>query len=237
MPECLDCGRDLGCEGRYPPSPPTPPPIPSLPPFSTLEVKLHQSEYYTYGSDLFSNAWNRSGTRVDIKGTSWFGMETSVCFIGGADKVNIDVIMNWLYTNGFNAVRIPLAADALLHPTGHPCSTKGDQEGIRRNNLALGAVSYIDQLKMIIKQAGKRGLLILLDLHVLKAGVWPDGGSVSLSERKDLFNAWDRLSSELCDPRAYWSECASTLTASLQLMVVESTICCDRFMPPSFKQM
>ena len=40
---------------------------------------------------------------------------------------------------------------------------------------------------------GDAGLLVLLDLHVLQAGVWPDGGRVSMRARTSLFAAWAQL--------------------------------------------
>lgn len=205
MPECNECGIDKGCEGRWPPSPPSPPPVPMLPPLPAFGPLLHRSEYYTYGSTLFTNTWGGDATPVRIKGASWFGMETEVCFIGGADKRDVDSIAQWLAGKGFNAIRVPLAADAILSETGHPCTVKGDQDGLRSNNMALGALTYMRQLAQLVQVAGDAGLLVLLDLHVLRAGVWPDGGSVAASERANLFAAWDRLANELCDPDRYWN--------------------------------
>ena len=48
-------------------------------------------------------------------------------------------------------------------------------------------------------------MLVLLDLHVLQAGVWPDGGRVSMRERTSLFAAWAQLATELCDADNYWN--------------------------------
>ena len=134
-----------------------------------------------------------------------FGMETETCFIGGAANRDIDSIAEWLAGKGFNAVRVPLAADAILSPTGHPCTNKGDQDGLRANNMVFGSLSYMKQLAQLVQVAADAGLLVLLDMHVLRAGMWPDGGAVAPSERSTLFAAWDQLASELCDPDRYWN--------------------------------
>ena len=140
-----------------------------------------------------------------IKGASWFGMETEVCVIGGADARPVDTITEWLASHDFNAIRLPLAADAILHPTGHPCTLRGDQEGKRRHNLAFGGLTYMKQVEYIVRAAADSGLLVLLDLHVLRAGVWPDGGNVASSQRQDLFAAWEMLATELCDADTFWN--------------------------------
>ena len=200
--ECLDCGIEHGCEGREPPSPPKPPPLPHLPPV-TFEGR-EASDYFTYGATIHTNAW-ADAEAIRIRGASWFGMETKACVIGGAEHLPIETIAEWLKEHGFNAIRLPLAADAILSP-GHPCMSKGDTTGVRNHNTALGSLTYLDQIAEIVHVAGESGLLVLLDMHVLAAGRWPDGGVVSDGgPRQRLMDAWDRLADLLCDANDYWN--------------------------------
>ena len=201
--ECLDCGIDKGCEGREPPSPPKPPPRPHLPPASTLSGR-RTSDYFTYGSTLHTNAWT-DAEPIQIRGASWFGMESKACVMGGAEHLPIETIAEWLKQAGFNAIRLPLAADALLNPD-HPCMLKGDRDGVRNHNTVFGNLNYLDQVAEIARVAGDSGLLVLLDMHVLAAGIWPDGGVVgSGASRQQLFNAWERLADTFCDAEEYWN--------------------------------
>lgn len=220
--DCNECGRDHGCEGREPPSPPSPPPIPALPPIrdallpgsvvsgqQQLQLQRPAAEYFTYGSSMFTTAWfDEDGlpARVRIRGASWFGMETRNCVIGGAAYRSIESIAAWLHDHGFNAVRVPVAADAILNPSQHACLANGDRESIRLHNLALGSLNYLEQIAEVVRVAADAGLLVLLDMHVLSAGHWPDGGSVTGSaQRGMLLSAWERLAQEFCDEVTFWN--------------------------------
>ena len=86
------------------------------------------AEYFTYGSSMFTTAWlddDGLPARVRIRGASWFGMETRSCVIGGAAYRPIESVAAWLHDHGFNAVRVPLAADAVLNPSQHTCLANG----------------------------------------------------------------------------------------------------------------
>ena len=210
--ECLDCGLANGCDGREPPSPPSPPPIPRLPPVSSLNAQSvsQPANYFTYGSDIFTNALHAAGgsdnyTRLRIRGAAWFGMESKSCVIGGAAQQAIEVSADWLKSNGFNAVRLPLAADAILQPRTHPCLSLGDRAQVRMHNLALGSLDYVEQVQEIARTLAEAGVLLLLDMHVLEAGKWPDGGAVGGAGITTLRAAWERLADALCDAEDYWN--------------------------------
>lgn len=207
--ECLDCGIDKGCEGREPPSPPKPPPLPLLPPVSVMLHRRRPSDYFTYGGTIATNAW-QDAEPIQIRGASWFGMETKACTIGGAEHLPIETIAEWLKERGFNAIRLPLAADAVLRPS-HPCMLEVDREAVRNHNTEFGSLGYLDQVAEIARVAGQSGLLVLLDMHVLSAGKWPDGGVVAGGARQTLFNAWTRLANLLCDENDYWNVFAADL--------------------------
>ena len=77
------------------------------------------SDFWTKGSSLYTNAFGYASAPGDreplrIKGASWFGLESSPCYPGGASKGKIELGMEFLRTHGFNALRLPLAVDAVV---------------------------------------------------------------------------------------------------------------------------
>ena len=132
-------------------------------------------------------------------------MESKSCVIGGAAQQAIEVSADWLKSNGFNAVRLPLAADAILQPRTHPCLSLGDRAQVRMHNLALGSLDYVEQVQEIARTLAEAGVLLLLDMHVLEAGKWPDGGAVGGAGITTLRAAWERLADALCDAEDYWN--------------------------------
>jgi aryl-phospho-beta-D-glucosidase BglC (GH1 family) len=80
----------------------------------------------------------------------------------------------------------------------------GNLRGIREHNPQLLAMSYVQRIQELVKVAGDAGLLVLLDAHVVRAGVWPDGGKVDADGRALLTRAWQRLSGELCKGQ-FWN--------------------------------
>ena len=77
--------------------------------------------------------------------------------------------------------------------------------GIREHNPQLLVMSYVRQIQEVAEVAGNAGLLVLLDAHVVNAGVWPDGGKVDKTGRTVLTSAWQALAEALCDPERYWN--------------------------------
>ena len=205
---CLQCSKaDAGCEGRDPPSPPSPPPHPVWPPLPQLSLGTwHPSEYYTYSSSIYTNAFGSNGmpARLRIKGAAWFGLESSACHIGGADQRPIESSVAWLKAHGFNAVRIPFAADAVVE-RHHNCTDRGNLDGISVHNPRLLRMHYRQRIEEVVKVCGDAGLLVLLDAHVTNVGVWPDGGKVDERGGALLTQAWETLAREMCDPELYWN--------------------------------
>lgn len=214
LPECAQCTKaDAGCEGREATAP-APPPHPSWPPLPKLSFgEWHASEYYTYGSSIYTNAWGEDGmpSRLRIKGAAWFGFESAACHIGGSDRRSLTSIASWLKEHGFNAVRVPFAADAVVSPSRHKCMDSGNMGGVREHNPQLLSMTYRKQIEEVVRVAGEAGLLVLLDAHVTRAGVWPDGGKVDKDGRELLTQAWQALAEDLCDPERFWNVIGSDI--------------------------
>lgn len=204
---CKQCNHaDAGCEGRDV-MPPSPPPHPSWPPLPRLSFGAWKpAEYYTYGASIYTNAWgeDEQPARLRIKGAAWFGLESSACHIGGSDQRGLASTAAWLREQGFNAIRVPFAADAVISPR-HKCMNNGNLGGIREHNPKLLGMTYRQRIAELVTVAGNAGLVVLLDAHVISAGVWPDGGKVSPEGRQMLTSAWQALAEDLCDPELYWN--------------------------------
>ena len=111
--ECSGCTD--GC-ARPPPPPASPPPWPrhwKSPP-SPPPPPPNTAEYWTSGASIWTNAFELSDTHgLLIKGVSWFGLESGSCYIGGGPGGPLRSYAQFLQVHGFNAVRVPLAADAI----------------------------------------------------------------------------------------------------------------------------
>ena len=218
----------------YPPSPPD-----GMRPPAYLPA-----EYWTSGHEIFTTAFGGDAlhTALQIKGVSWFGLEGSPCEVGGLGEMSIEQGAAFLRKNAFNAVRIPLAADAVVANGGCMPTVLTDdalEQSTGRVGGRLGEVSvsktsvkpayrdararyaklnprfvgesYLGMLASFIKVLGEHGLLVMLDVHTLTAGAWPDDGKVGNDGRLLLRQAWRRLATTFADPDEFWNVFAADL--------------------------
>jgi len=186
------------------------------------------ADYWTEGSQIFTNAFGaaRERTPLRIKGVSWFGLDSRPCQIGGLGELSVRSGAAWLRAHGFNAVRVPLAVDALLSsdPSAgcmppeltQPLLSGGAETtfvsvGAKRGsinysekNKAYVGLSYLGMLKQFVSDLGEHGLLVMLDLHAMAAGKWPDSGRVGTEGAELLESAWRLLARELGGAE-YWN--------------------------------
>ena len=116
----------------------------------------------------------------------------------------------WIASQGFNAVRIPLAmSEVLAGEAGHGSSCLNPAVYTDPNPELLH-LSYLDGLAAWIRVLGDHGLLVLLDMHVDAAGAWPDAGTIR--SETALTSAWLALSRRFCLPHVeYWNVFAADL--------------------------
>ena len=207
------CNRPL----RPPPLPPKPP-RPPPPPYTPMSsIGKRQSDFWTQGSNLYTNAFGSATSDgrepLRIKGASWFGLESSPCYPGGASKGKIDLGMEFLRTHGFNALRLPLAVDAVVEAFRgqNPRCMAPDPGVFYTYNIEWMDLGYLDFIDRMISTAGNYGILVMLDLHAMEAGKWPDSGMVGEEGRQLLHEAWNALSERYCDPARYWNVFAADL--------------------------
>ena len=198
-----------------------------------------RADFWTRDGEIFTNAFGSGSVRsaLKIKCVSWFGMESAPCQIGGLGEMSVRSGAAWLQENGFNAVRVPLAVDALLSafPSGgcmppelsaapalssgaeisfvsRDHSSKKDKGGYdyTRYNSQYVGLSYLGMVKRFAKDLGEHGLLVMLDLHAMEAGKWPDSGKVGDEGSAQLKEAWRLLATEM-GSLDYWNVFAADL--------------------------
>ncbi len=106
-----------------------------------------------------------NGKVFHIKGANWFGLETGGANLLGLSKRSMSSLLDWLEQEQFNALRIPLSVQWALdfnHVPADQAFTDADAD--------LRGKPWITVLDKLITEAGKRGIVIMLDMHTIGAG-------------------------------------------------------------------
>ena len=116
--------------------------------------------------ELFSRDYRlefSNGEEFKLKGVNWFVFETSLYVVHGLWAQTIDYFLDFLVTNKFNAVRLPLLVDVVL----------GDPKPPSYDFLSCffdGDISSLEALDYLIARLGELGILVLFDQHRLNSG-------------------------------------------------------------------
>jgi aryl-phospho-beta-D-glucosidase BglC (GH1 family) len=112
--------------------------------------------------------------------------------------------LDFAQSHGFNALRMPLAVDNVLgDPEVNKWSLTADP--------ALQGMRSLQVVERIVRLAARRGLLVMLDMHRLRASVWPTTHGLWFDEgmpAERLEAAWRKLARRFC---AHWNVVASDL--------------------------
>ncbi|KAH9084248.1 hypothetical protein Ae201684P_020497 [Aphanomyces euteiches] len=113
-----------------------------------------------------------NGSPFFFKGANYFGMEGDISvphgLWGGGQSTTIQKIATLLKNNGFNAVRLPFAVDAVLSNKAID-PTKIVNEVALVNQFSGKTLSYFDVMDYTIKIFADNKIVVLLDAHVLTA--------------------------------------------------------------------
>jgi endoglucanase len=105
-----------------------------------------------------------NGKRVRIKGTNWFGLETDIYSLHGLWAVSFDSILGFISDNKFNALRIPVSVELVEKlKTDKIKSISGSA------NPDLADMTIEAFLDYVFKKCAEKGILVMLDMHLLKA--------------------------------------------------------------------
>lgn len=137
------------------------------------------------------------GQPLILKGVNWYGFETGQGVVHGLYAQPVSAFMDLLKSNGFNAVRLPLDLDLILHDRKHgyikpePDELAAGDEACfddflsqepdtptRAHDAALRASvcagpsplmknTSLEVLDIMIDKFAESGILVLLDLHCL----------------------------------------------------------------------
>jgi endoglucanase len=110
---------------------------------------------HTRGADVV----DANGRTVVLKGVNWFGFETSNHVVHGLWSTDYRAMLAKVRRLGFNTLRIPFSIEALRSDT----LTGVDVSNGR--NAALQGATPLQALEIVVREAGRHGLLVLLDNH------------------------------------------------------------------------
>jgi len=111
------------------------------------------------------------GAPVRLTGVNWFGFETGNRVVHGLWSRDYRSMLHQVRDLGFNALRIPWS-NAILEagsaPTGITFSGSDPYDGVSPMNQPLQGKTSLQVLDLIIGEAGRLGLKIILDNHSRK---------------------------------------------------------------------
>ena len=125
---------------------PSPIPTPTALPYGTGPLRAD-------GGTLF----DAGGQPVRLTGVNWSGMETSNYAPIGLDSRTLDDMLDEIVSTGFNTIRLPFSNQML---------TAATPRGINFDlNPTLKGLSALQLMDRLIRDAGQRGLRVVLDRH------------------------------------------------------------------------
>lgn len=120
-----------------------------------------------------------------IKGINWFGFDTNNVNLLGLDKRSMEDLVNWLALQNFNALRIPITLFNVYN---------FDKIATQCNpSLNDCTLTTKEVLQKLFKLTAERGIVILLDMHMLALNQLSDLWFSNDYNEGDFVNAWKIL--------------------------------------------
>lgn len=98
--------------------------------------------------------------KITLKGLNFFGMETEVYALHGLWQVPLKSLLDFIKTNNFNAVRVPLSVEVVLGFDTLKCKSINTSVNPELTNITPGGL-----LDIFVKECEKRGILVMPDIH------------------------------------------------------------------------
>ncbi len=150
----------------------------SAKPFTPIQVPLS-----TRGSDIVDAA-NRP---ILLRGVNWFGMESESQIPHGLWLRDYKEMLAQIKSLGYNLIRLPYSVKAL-----QGTSVNGVNFELGSNH-GLQGKTPIEAMDLIVQEAGRQGLLILLDCHRLNNDRIPELWYGDGFTEADWINTWIML--------------------------------------------
>ena len=145
----------------------------------------------TRGADIV----DRTGRSLLLRGVNWFGFETEDHVAHGLWKRNYKELITQVKDLGYNFIRLPYSVQLVL---GDETRVKGIDVNL---NPDLNGKRPLDVMDAIIQEAGRQGIMILLDSHRLNnktiPALWYGDGFTE----QDWITAWTNLAMRYKDQR------------------------------------
>ncbi|MDO8186287.1 cellulase family glycosylhydrolase [Conexibacter sp. JD483] len=123
---------------------------------SARKASVIQTPLATKGARIVDSA----GRPVVLQGVNWFGFETSNHVVHGLWTRDYRAMLAQVRRLGFNTIRLPFSLEAV--------HSRAPLQGIDFSdgkNAALRGLTPLEAMDAIIAEAGRQGILILLDNH------------------------------------------------------------------------
>lgn len=127
---------------------------------------------------------DRAGRPVVLRGISWFGMETETHVPHGIWARDYSEMLAQIRGTGFNLIRVPFSVNAVR-------SAKVSGIDFSKGaNAALQGLTPLEVLDRIVAEAGRLGLLVLLDCHRLDDSKIPELWYDDAFSEQDWLDCW-----------------------------------------------
>ena len=136
-------------------APATPAPVSATAGAQPATARTIVPPLHTRGSQIV----DASGARVVLQGVNWFGFETSNQVVQGLWTRDYKSMLAQIRELGFNTIRLPFSLQALHSKTINGVDFSNGK------NAALQGVTPLEAMKIIVKQAARDHLMVLLDNH------------------------------------------------------------------------
>jgi endoglucanase len=154
---------------------------------STLQVASRMMPLQVPLSTSEANIIDRNGKTVLLRGVNWFGIETENHAPHGLWARGYQEMLQQIKSLGYNTIRLPFSVQMLSED-----KLKGIDYSIG-SNRALAGKSPIEVMDEIIQEAGRQGLLILLDSHRLNDQRIPELWYGDGYTEEDWIKSWQQL--------------------------------------------
>lgn len=112
-------------------------------------------EFYAKNTGIYQD-----DKKVTLKGINWFGMETEVYAFHGLWSVSFKSILDFIQSNKFNAIRIPLSLEVVFGLDTVKCKSINTDVNPELNNVTPGQL-----LDKLVNECAKRSILVMPDIH------------------------------------------------------------------------
>lgn len=149
------------------------------------------------GASLYAN-----GSVFHLKGLNYFGMETDIRVPHGLwGSTSLDKIMRFMKTHRFNAMRVPLATQAVIEDSAVDSSKVRSEPACANETL-----TYLQILDHLICTCEQENILVVLDCHVVTSEI-PDNWTVFAAQVDTMWQKlthryarmWNVIGADLCN--------------------------------------